>query len=69
MRGIDSALGGALSQAQQERRRRIGERAEALFSRAVRERRAAGVENREAILSAVREVAVAAVDQRWGSGR
>jgi hypothetical protein len=69
IRALDESLGGALTQAREERRRKIGERAVSVFSRAVRERRAAGVERDAAILSAVREVAVLAIEQHWGTGR
>lgn len=55
--------------ARETRRRKIGERAVEVFGRAVRERRAAGVERDAAILSAVREVAVAAIEQHWGTER
>lgn len=69
MADLDEALDGGLSQAREVRRKKIGERAVEVFARAVRERRASGVERDAAILSAVREVAVAAIEQRWGSGR
>lgn len=55
--------------AREARRQKIGERAVKVFGRAVRERRAAGVERDAAILSAVREVAVAAIEQHWGTER
>jgi hypothetical protein len=66
---MDQALGGALEQAREARRAKIRRLAEDHFRRLVREQQAAGLEPVEARRRAVGEVAVTAIEQRWGSGR
>ena len=68
-RAMDQALGGALEQAREARRAKIRRLAEDHFRRLVREQQAAGLEPVEARRRAVGEVAVTAIEQRWGSGR
>lgn len=69
MKAMDEVLGGALERQRAAWREKLGRRAEDLFRRRVQELKATGTDPRDAVVKAVREVAVAAVEQRWGSGR
>lgn len=68
-REVNAMLEGGPERERRQRRERIASRAEALFVRRVRELKAGGTDARAAVVAAVREVAVAAVEQRWGTGR
>lgn len=64
---IDELTGGGLTQAREETRRRIGQRAEAFFLGEVKRRKARG--EVDAMVAAARATAVAAIEQQWWNRR